>query len=117
MSESLENTVCGYHLTIIRPEGIKGGFLFRFILSENTRRYFEINSNGVTRYGLGKPSVENLVILLPPEEEQEQIITYLGHEIQIIDDSISTEQKRFELLKEYKQSLISEVVTGKKRVV
>lgn len=117
VSESLENTVCGYHLTIIRPEGIKGGYLFRFILSERTRRYFEINSNGVTRFGLGKPSVENLVIPLPTEEEQEQIITYLDHETQIIDDLIFNEQKRIDLLKEYKQSLISEVVTGKKRVV
>ena len=117
VSESLENTVCGYHLTIIRPEGIKGGYLFRFILSERSRRYFEINSNGVTRFGLGKPSVENLEIPLPSEEEQEQIITYLNQETQIIDDLISNEQKRIDLLKEYKQSIISEVVTGKKRVV
>ena len=117
VSESLENTVCGYHLTIIRPKGIKGEYLFRFILSERTRRYFEIHSNGVTRFGLGKPSVENLVIPLPPEEEQEKIITHLGNETQIIDDLISNEHKRTELLKEYKQSLISEVVTGKKRVV
>ena len=94
VSESLENTVCGYHLTIIRPKGIKGGYLFRFILSERTRRYFEIHSNGVTRFGLGKPSVENLVIPLPPEEEQEKIITHLGNETQIIDDLISNEHKR-----------------------
>ena len=66
---------------------------------------------------MGKPSVENLVIPLPPEEEQEKIITHLGNETQIIDDLISNEHKRTELLKEYKQSLISEVVTGKKRVV
>ena len=61
--------------------------------------------------------VENLVIPLPTEEEQEQIITYLDDETQIIDDLIFNEQKRIDLLKEYKQSLISEVVTGKKGVV
>ena len=54
---------------------------------------------------------------LPPIKEQQQIIEYLDEKNQNIDTVICSEEKRIELLKEYKQSLISEVVTGKKRVV
>ena len=59
----------------------------------------------------------SISILLPPLIEQEQIILYLDKKTKVIDETISKEVRRIELLKEYKQSLISEVVTGKKRVV
>ena len=54
---------------------------------------------------------------LPPIKEQQKIVEFLDEETQKIDKTIYKEEKRIELLKEYKQSLISEVVTGKKRVV
>ena len=52
----------------------------------------------------------------PPLHEQEQIVGYLDEQISVIDSTITTEEKRIELLKEYRQSLISEVVTGKVKV-
>ncbi len=58
-----------------------------------------------------------LPCLIPPLKEQKEIVKYLEIETQRIDKTISIEEKKVELLKEYKQSLISEVVTGKKRVV
>jgi type I restriction enzyme S subunit len=54
---------------------------------------------------------------LPPLHEQHQIVEYLDKETKLIDETISSEQKKIELLKEYKQSLISEVITGKRKVV
>ena len=53
---------------------------------------------------------------LPPLKEQQQIVEYLDEKTQGIDKTISIEEKRIELLKEYRQSLISEVVTGKLKV-
>jgi type I restriction enzyme S subunit len=117
VEETLENIVCGYHLTMIKPISVMGKFIFRFIECDRTRRYFELNSNGVTRYGLGKSSIENLVLPIPSETEQQQIVEYLDERTQVIDNNISIEEKRIELLKEYCQSLISEVVTGKRKVV
>ena len=52
----------------------------------------------------------------PPLSEQQQIVEYLDEQTQLIDNTISIEEKRIELLKEYRQSLISEVVTGKLKV-
>ena len=51
--------------------------------------------------------------LAPPFREQVQIANFLDHKTKQIDELISTEQRKIELLKEYRQSLISEAVTGK----
>ncbi len=116
VEETLSDVVCGYHLTMLKPLNISGKFLYRFIQSYRTRKYFELNSNGVTRFGLGKSSIENLIVPSPPKAEQQKIVSYLDDQTQKIDFSIRLEKKKIELLKEYRQSLISEVVTGKIKV-
>jgi type I restriction enzyme S subunit len=105
--------VCGYHLTLIRPLDVVGSYIFRFIQSDRIRRYFEINSDGVTRFGLGKPTIQNMYLPIPPLQEQQKIVDYLDLETSKIDKLVEIESKRIILLKEYRQSLISEVVTGK----
>ena len=119
VKENLDNVVCGYHLSIIKsnPKKLVGGYLFRQLQTNRIRSYFEINSNGITRFGLGKSSVLETPLILPPTSEQKQIVEYLDEQTQLIDNTISIEEKRIELLKEYRQSLISEVVTGKRKVV
>ncbi|MDA8571320.1 restriction endonuclease subunit S [Schleiferiaceae bacterium] len=72
--------------------------------------------------GYGQPNlnieiVSNVRFPLPPLNEQQQIVEYLDGKNGIIDKTISIEEKRIKLLKEYRQSLISEVVTGKLKVV
>jgi len=57
--------------------------------------------------------LKNESIPYPPENEQTQIVSFLDHKTQKIDITIEKETQRIELLKEYRQSLISEVVTGK----
>ena len=112
--EELTNVVCGYHLSIIRPlNEVDGRFLFRFIQSKRTGRYFEVNATGITRFSLGKSIIENLSTLLPPLSEQRTIANFLDHKTQQIDELIAAEQRKSELLKECRQSLISEAVTGK----
>ena len=85
--------------------------------SDSTNRYFTFELTGTTIFNLSLNSVRNTIIFLPPENEQQEIVEYLDKHTELIDRTISIEEKRIELLKEYKKSLISEVVTGKKRVV
>ena len=63
--------------------------------------------------GLNRESAEGQYIPLISEEEQVQIANFLEHKTKQIDELIATEQRKIELLKEYRQSLISEAVTGK----
>ena len=113
VKDDLNNVVCGYHLTMIKPLACRGEYIFRFIQSDRTRRYFELESNGITRYGLGKPSIENLRLPIPTNSEQRQIADFLDRKTEQINELIIAEQRKIELLKEYRQSLISEAVTGK----
>ena len=62
-------------------------------------------------------TLENMVVPYVSDKiEQQQIVEYLDEQTGLIDKTISNEEKRIELLKEYRQSLISEVVTGKRKV-
>lgn len=57
--------------------------------------------------------IDQYKILVPPLFEQKQISDYLDKETSKIDQKVDTETKRIDLLKEYRQSLIANVVTGK----
>ena len=52
-------------------------------------------------------------LVFPMIDEQDEIVNFLDHKTKRIDELIAAEQRKIELLKEYRQSLISEVVTGK----
>jgi type I restriction enzyme S subunit len=71
--------------------------------------------------GYGQPNlnieiVSNIKFPLPTVEEQILIVEYIESKTKEIDDLVQLEQKKIDLLKEYRQSLISEVVTGKIKV-
>jgi type I restriction enzyme S subunit len=111
--DDLDNVVCGYHLSIIKSNSEKliGSYLFRQLQTTRVRRYFEINSNGITRFGLGKSSVLDLPLILPPISEQNQIVQFLDEKTELIDKLISTKEQKISLLKEQRTSLINQVVT------
>lgn len=75
----------------------------------------------VSAIGGGQPNISQDTIrkqkiAVPPVEEQKMIADYLGKKCVSIDSSISKAQHQVDLLQEYKQSLITEVVTGKRKV-
>jgi type I restriction enzyme S subunit len=75
------------------------------------------NTKKSTQGGIYMNDLKRFDIILPSLTEQQQIVEYLDEQTGLIDKTISIEEKRIELLKEYRQSLISEVVTGKRKVV
>jgi len=69
-------------------------------------------------YGGGQPNIsqdaiKSLKLPCPMFEEQERIINFLDRKTAQINAQIGREQKSIKLLKEFRTSLISEVVTGK----
>ena len=74
------------------------------------------NSEGVSYPAINSSDLMNLKVTLPPQSEQTFISDYLDKKTSQIDSLIEKETKRIELLKEYRQSLISNVVTGKVRI-
>lgn len=68
------------------------------------------------RDGLNLQILGAHTVLIPPIQEQEQIVAYLDEVTGKIDQAIFQKQEQITKLKEYKQSLINDVVTGKVRV-
>ena len=95
-------------------KGILPKQVFYRILS--SRDYLLFLGDGGGQPNISQEDVRSLQIPTPPLLEQEQIVEFLDEQTSIIDSTITTEEKRIELLKEYRQSLISEVVTGKVKV-
>ena len=87
-----------------------GSYVFQILHKTD---YFSSIVDQVSIPHLTKERLSPVVIPLPSLPEQQQIVTYLDQKTQEIDTSIQTEEKKIEHLKEYRQSLISNVVTGK----
>jgi len=92
-------------------------YLIYLIDSKYLKYQIDFNQKGGGQPFLSLDELRNLLFPFPPLSEQQQIVEYLDEQTQKIDKTISIEEKTIELLKEYRQSLISEVVTGKRKVV
>jgi type I restriction-modification system len=72
--------------------------------------------HGSTMVHITKESMNNSVIPIPSFDEQKDIATFLDKKCASIDNALTKAQHQVELLQKYKQSLITEVVTGKRKV-
>ncbi len=57
------------------------------------------------------------IVCRPPLDEQNEIVKFIDSKIETITGSIKKACQEIKLLKEYRSSLITEVVTGKRKVV
>ncbi|MBI5663475.1 MAG: restriction endonuclease subunit S [Nitrospirae bacterium] len=73
--------------------------------------------SGSAQPKLTADNLMNITICEPPLLEQHTIAHHIGTHISRIDATISKIEKEIELLQEYRTALISEVVTGKVKVV
>ncbi len=80
------------------------------------------NSKELYRYGSGVRQnlswndLKKLLLIVPPLYEQQAIAAYLDEKVGNLDEAIEKQLRMIELLKERKQILISDVVTGKIKV-
>ena len=77
----------------------------------DTQIAFGGKTNTITNLHLDK--IKEFIVLLPPVEEQKVITKYINNKTDEIDLLINDIQLQIQKLKEYRQSLISEAVTGK----
>jgi type I restriction enzyme S subunit len=120
LSEQIGVTSPDYRVFTKSNERVHNKFYLYIFQLCYIRKIFYGLGRGVSNLGRWRlPSVEflNMYLPFPNKDEQQQIVEYLDEQTQLIDKTISIEEKRIELLKEYRQSLISEVVTGKRKVV
>lgn len=111
VSEKIDDLVCGYHLTQIKPIDLYGRYLFRLFQSTGFNAQFIVSANGVTRFGLPQYAIANAFTPVPPMSEQETIARFLDFKTAQIDALIAKKQILLKKLAEKRTALISHTVT------
>jgi len=78
---------------------------------------FEMLGSGATFLEISSSNFANFKMPLPPLTEQQAIADYLDKKCAEIDGLKAKLSKKRETLKELRQSIIYEVVTGKRKVI
>ena len=89
---------------------------FFYYIRENFKYKIEEGGAKNTVDSVRKSMIQDFLVPIPPLSEQQQIATYLDIKCSKIDYIIATQKKKIAYLQELKQSLITNVVTGKIKV-
>lgn len=73
--------------------------------------------SGMGRWRLQADNFLNFPVVVPPVDEQKEIVSYLNEKCKQLDTLIRNKQQYLTEIENYKKSLIYEYVTGKKEVV
>lgn len=92
-------------------------YLFAFYLLLGARQEIINMSYGGGQPNISQELIRSFRVQVPPLEEQQSIVHHIETECSRIDTKIERTQRLIELLAEYRTALISEVVTGKVKVV
>ena len=110
MGESTVNSSLG---VITVSETLYYSYLYYFFLSVPFQDNVIFLKNGMGVPHLTQENLKSVRIPLPPVDEQIAIANFLDCKYSEIDGLIKVKQDKIETLKQYRQSLIFEAVTGK----
>lgn len=91
-------------------------FLFLYLQSPAFLKSVELNWSYGTQQNIGMGVLGNLLIIVPPLAEQQQIADHLDKKSAETEQAIELMKEQIKLLQEYKNILINEAVTGKIRL-
>lgn len=76
---TLPGVLCGYHLTLLRPDTdqLLGAYLHQYLGLQGVRDYFYLQAQGITRFGLTKPVLQALPVIYPALAQQRQLVDIL----------------------------------------
>lgn len=110
LGESTVNSSLG---VITVSETLYYSYLYYFFLSTPFQENVLFLKNGMGVPHLTQENLKSVRIPLPPVGEQKAIANFLDGKCSEIDELIKLKQEKIETLKQYRQSLIFEAVTGK----
>ena len=103
-------------LCCIQSNKIDSKYQYYYCNSDSFKKEFSLNMSGLIG-GVSVSALNNFRLVNPSLFEQEKIANFLDEKTSQFDLIISKKEKLIERLEEAKKSLISEVVTGKVKVV
>lgn len=112
-----EEIFVGGDIIVLRlKEGFNPLYLSYLLNSSFVQYQKSLMGRGEIIVHIYSKNIKEIKTPIPSLKEQLQIVEHLDTKTKEIDDLVQIEKKKIDLLKEYRQSLISEVVTGKVKV-
>lgn len=111
--------ICVSEILVFTPNSdlITNEFLFQRILTKGFIDIVDGSTYGAKMPRAGWDFIGNMRIAYPPTiEEQIQIVEYIKSETKTLDIAISKAEREIELIKEYREAMIAEAVTGKMKL-
>jgi len=110
-----EPVVFECHLVRAQPNNayVRPKYLIYYLNSSPARQRLVSLANTVTMSTIPQMAITTLAVTAPPLQEQDAIVSYLGEQLDRIDNLVSQIQNAIERLKELRTALISAAVTGK----
>jgi type I restriction enzyme S subunit len=96
-----------------RSELFHSGFMVYVANSKVAKAQFESRSGGAIQQHFNIEMAKDLMVVVPPYEEQQAIAAWLGDETGKLEELVGKVQEHVERLREYRAALISAAVTGK----
>lgn len=90
-------------------------YFYLLLHSYDIKKVFYSMGGGL-RQSMNYSEITRLIVPIPPIEEQHAIVSYITERTAKIDSLVEKLNKEIECIKEYKQRLISDVVTGQIKV-
>lgn len=90
-------------------------YFYLLLHSYDIKKVFYSMGGGL-RQSMNYSEITKLIVPIPPIEEQHAIVSYIIERVAKIDSLVEKLNKEIECIKEYKQRLISDVVTGQIKV-
>lgn len=91
--------------------------LFGYYFLVGHKEMITLEADYTTLPILNQSKTKNLLLAVPPKEEQQSIVNFIETHSRHLNEKITQTEKLIELLTEYRTALISEVVTGKVKVI
>ena len=92
-------------------------YFYYYFSSICGRKSLELIGLAAAQGKFNKTELRQMRVPVPPLSEQQEIVSYIESKTARLDASIEKAEHQIELLQELKQSIITEVVTGKRKVV
>lgn len=108
----------GYHTIILKSlVGENNKYLAYLFKTDAWRSQIRTKVSGVKLFSISKKILSMNTVILPPPEEQSQIVDALDQKCKEIDSIIVEKETLMSELEQYKRALIYDTVTGKRKVV
>jgi type I restriction enzyme S subunit len=113
ITEDLEGVNCIDLVIIRKPSGASSRFLGWFLNSDAAKVQYAMGSEGALQLHFNVETSKEVVISLPPPEEQSEIAKFIDQGLKCEKERAAKVERSVELLQEYRAALVTSAVTGK----